>query len=158
VLGASHVLRGPWRHPVGWLVAAILAAGVAFVVVWLVTPGDGTQVPPRTWAWTGDGVLVEAAPDSGLRDGDLVTAIGGVPLGADGGWWAPAQRPGDRLVYQVVRDGQPRTVPVTLRQAAVVDRLLRAWATILFVVLLFVVVSACPSGSVASSPARPSSP
>jgi hypothetical protein len=43
------------------------------------------------------------------------------------------------MVYQVVRDGQPRTVPVTLRQATVVDRLLQAWGTILFVVLLFVV-------------------
>jgi hypothetical protein len=102
---------------------------------------DGTQVPPRTWSWTADGVLVEAAPDIPLRDGDLVTAIGGAPLGADGGWLAPAQRSGDRLVYRVVRDGQPRAVPVTLRRAEVVDRLLRAWGTILFVVLLFVVVT-----------------
>jgi hypothetical protein len=86
-------------------------------------------------------VLVEAAPDGGLRDGDLVAAIGGAPLGADGGWRASAQRPGDRLVYQVVRDGQPLAVPVTLRRAGVVDRLLQAWGTILFVVLLFVVVA-----------------
>jgi hypothetical protein len=43
------------RRLVGWLVAIILAAGVAFVLLRLVTPGDGTQVPPRTWAWTGDG-------------------------------------------------------------------------------------------------------
>jgi hypothetical protein len=28
-----------------------------------------------------------------------------------------AQRPGDRLVYQVVRGGQPREVPVILRRA-----------------------------------------
>jgi hypothetical protein len=53
------------RQPVGWLVAGILAAGAAFVVLRLVTPGDGTQVPPRTWAWTGGGVLVEADPGSG---------------------------------------------------------------------------------------------
>ena len=82
-----------------------MAAGAAFVVLRLVTPGDGTQVPPRTWAWTGGGVLVEAEPDSGLRDRDLVTAVDGVALGGDGGWWAPAHRPGDRLVYQVVRPG-----------------------------------------------------
>jgi hypothetical protein len=67
-------------------VAFILAAGAAFVVLRLLTPGDGTQVPPRTWAWTGDGVLVEAAPDSGLHDRDLVTAIDGVALGGEGGW------------------------------------------------------------------------
>ena len=129
------------RRLVGWLVALILAAGAAFVVMRLVTPGDGTQVPPRTWAWTGDGVLVQAAPDSPLQDRDLVTAIDGVALGADGGWWAPAHRPGDRLVYQVVRGGQPRAVPVTLRRAEVADRLWQAWGTILFVVLLFVVVA-----------------
>jgi hypothetical protein len=53
--------------PVGWLVAGILAAGAASVVLRLLTPTDGTQVPPRTWAWTGDGVLVQAAP-GGLAD------------------------------------------------------------------------------------------
>jgi hypothetical protein len=74
------------RRLLGWLVAFILAAGAAFVVLRLLTPGDGTQVPPRTWAWTGDGVLVEAAPDSGLHDRDLVTAIDGVALGGEGGW------------------------------------------------------------------------
>ena len=127
---------------VGWLVAFILAAGATFVVLWLVTPGDGTQVPPRTRAWTGDGVLVQAAPDSPLGDGDLVTAIDDVPLGgADGGWWAPARRSGDRLDYQVVRDGQTRAVPVTLRRTQVADRLVQAWGTILFVVLLFGVVA-----------------
>jgi hypothetical protein len=126
---------------VGWLVALILAAGAAFVVLRLVTPGDGTQVPPRTWAWTGEGVLVQAAPDTSLRDRDLVRAVDGVDLGADGDWWAPAHRPGDRLVYQVVRGGQTRAVPVTLRRAEVADRLWQAWGTILFVVALFVVVA-----------------
>jgi hypothetical protein len=124
--------RAPGRRPVGWLVAFILAAGAAFVVPRLLTPGDGTQVPPRTWAWTGDGVVV---------DRDLVTAIDGVPLGREGGWWAPPQRPGERLVYQVVRGGQPREVPVTLRRVEVADRLLQAWGTILFVAVLFVVVA-----------------
>jgi hypothetical protein len=122
-------------------VAFILAAGAAFVVPRLLTPDDGTQVPPRTWAWTGDDVVVEAAPDSGLHDRDLVTAIDGVPLGREGGWWAPAQRPGERLVYQVVRGGQPREVPVTLRRVEVANRLLQAWGTILFVAVLFVVVA-----------------
>jgi hypothetical protein len=125
---------------VGWLVVVILAAGAAFIVARLVAPGDGAQVPPRTWAWTAAGVLVQAQ-DSALRDGDLVTAIDGVALGGEDGWRAPAYRPGDRLVYQVVRDGQTLEVPVTLRPAQVADRLLQAWGTILFVVALFVVVA-----------------
>jgi hypothetical protein len=41
----------------------------------------------------------------------------------------------------VVRDGQTREVPVTLRRAELVDRLRQAWGTILFVVALFVVVA-----------------
>ncbi|MFL6185254.1 MAG: hypothetical protein ACJ745_10565, partial [Actinomycetes bacterium] len=53
----------------------------------------------------------------GLHHRDLVTAIDGVALGGEGGWWSSAQRPGDRLVYQVVRGGQPREVPVILRRA-----------------------------------------
>jgi two-component system NarL family sensor kinase len=138
--GAEPAAPGS-RRLVGWLVALILAAGAAFVVLRLVTPGDGTQVPPRTWAWTGQGVLVQAAPDTTLGDRDLVTAIDGVALGGDGGWWAPAHRPGDRLVYQVVRGGQTRAVAVTLRRAEVADRLWQAWGTILFVVTLFVVVA-----------------
>jgi hypothetical protein len=40
-----------------------------------------------------------------------------VALGGEGGWWSAARRPGDRLVYQVVRGGQPREVPVILRRA-----------------------------------------
>jgi hypothetical protein len=64
-----------------------------------------------------------------------------VALGGEGGWWSSAQRPGDRLVYQVVRGGQPREVPVTLRRVEVANRLLQAWGTILFVVVLFVVVA-----------------
>ena len=120
LMAAARGLR-----PLGWLVAVMLAAGVAFVVLRVVTPDDGTQVPPRTWAWTGDGVLVEAAPGGTLRDGDLVAAIDGVALGdAGGGWRAPAQRSGDSLVYQVVRGGRDLEVPVTLGRARVVDRLL----------------------------------
>ncbi len=134
---ASHRSRS-W---VGWLVAFILAAGAAFVVLRLVTSSDGTQVPPRTWAWTGAGVLVQAQPDSTLRDRDLVTAIDGVALGkSEGGWRAPVHRTGDRLVYQVHRAGQTRQVPVVLRRAEVTGRLLQAWGTILFVVALFAVV------------------
>jgi hypothetical protein len=141
VPGAGPMESGRSHGPVGWLVACILAAGAAFVLVRLLTPGDGSQVPPRTWAWTGEGVLVEAAQGSTFRDGDLVTAIDGASLGAEGGWWAPARRSGDRLVYQVVRDGRTLAVPVTLRPVEVADRLLGAWGTILFVVLLFGVVA-----------------
>jgi hypothetical protein len=139
--GAGVDLASRWsRRPVGWLAALILSVGVAFIVLRLVTPVDGTWVPPQTWAWNGGGVLVQADPDSTLRDRDLVTVVDGVALRDQGGGRAPAHRPGDRLTYQVVRGGQTREVPVVLRQAGLADRLLPAWGTILFVVALFGVV------------------
>jgi hypothetical protein len=129
-------------RPIGWLVAVMLGSGVVFVGLRLVTPGDGTQVPLVTWAWTRAGVAVQAPPGGMLGDGDLVTAIDGVALGgSQPGWRAPTYRPGDRLAYQLFRGGRPRTVPVTLRRVKVADRLLRAWGTVLFMVTLFVMVT-----------------
>ena len=135
---------GRFRLPVACLTGVILALGAVFLVLRLVIPVDGTQVPPRIQAWTGAGVVVEADPDAALRDGDLVTAVDGVALDGWGDRRAPtlgpASRPGDRLTYEVVRDSQPRAVPIVLRQADVTDRLPQAWGTILFVVALFGVV------------------
>src|SRR5262245_50519450 len=130
------------RRPVGWLVAVMLAAGVAFLALRVVTPGDGTHVPLQTWAWTGPGVIVDTPPDRALRHLDLVTAIDGARLGGTAhGWRVPAYQPGDRLTYQVVRDGRSREVTVTLGRADVAGPLLQAWGTVLFVVVLFGVVA-----------------
>jgi hypothetical protein len=87
--------------------------------------------------------VLEADPAAALRDGDLVTAVDGVALGDWGTGPRPRSArlpPGDRLTYEVVRDGQPHAVPVVLRRADVTDRLPQAWGTILFVVALFGVV------------------
>src|SRR6266702_2437949 len=84
------------RHPLGWLVAFMLAGSAAFIALRMVTPSDGTQVPPWTWASTGAGVVVQAHPDRMLHDGDLVTAID------TWRWAAPAAAGGCR-----------RTSPVT---------------------------------------------
>jgi two-component system NarL family sensor kinase len=130
------------RRPVGWLVAVMLAASAAFLVLRVVNPGDGTHVPPRTWAWTGPGVSVDAPPGRALRHLDLVTAIDGARLGgAARGWRVPVYQPGDRLTYQVVRGGRAREVTVTLGRADIAGPLLQAWGTILFVVALFGVVA-----------------
>jgi hypothetical protein len=129
-------------RPIGWLVAVMLGSGVLFVGLRLVTPGDGTQVPLVTSAWTRAGVLVQAPPGGTLQDRDLVTAIDGVALGGTRpGWRAPTYRPGDRLAYQVLRGGRPGTVPVPLRRAEVADRLLQAGGTFLFMVTLFVMLT-----------------
>jgi hypothetical protein len=137
-MALTSATRG--ARPIGWLVALMLGSGVLFVGLRLVTPGDGTQVPLETWAWTRAGVLVQAPPGGMLRDRDLVTAIDGVALaGTQPG--RPAYRPGDRLAYQVIRGRRTAAVPVPLRRAEVADRLLQAWGTVLFVVTLFVVLT-----------------
>ena len=84
---------GRFRLPVACLTGVILALGAAFVVLRVVTPVDGTQVPPQNRAWTGAGVVVKADPDAALRDGDLVTAVDGVALGDWGDRPAPALGP-----------------------------------------------------------------
>jgi hypothetical protein len=80
---------GRFRLPGACLTGVILALGVAFVVLRLVTPVEGTQVPPRNQAWAGAGVVAEADPDAALRDGDLVTAVDGIALGDWGDRRAP---------------------------------------------------------------------
>lgn len=129
------------RRVVGVVVACMLASGAAFVGLRLVTPSDGTRIPARTYAWTETGVMVSVPPDGALRDGDLVTAIDGVRLSGAGGWRGPAYRVGDRLTYQVVRDGRAQHVDVVLRRADVAGPLLEAWGTIVFVAVLFGVVA-----------------
>jgi two-component system NarL family sensor kinase len=122
------------RHLVGWLVAFMFATSAAFVALRMVTPSDGTQLPPRPEAWTGDGVIVHANPGQPLHDRDLVTAIDGVPLGSAGrSWRVRAYQPGDRLTYQVVRGGHSQEVTVTLRRADA-GRLWQGRGTILVVV------------------------
>jgi hypothetical protein len=86
-------------------------------------------------------VLVGAQADGALRDNDLVTTIDGVALSGAGGWGGPRYRVGDRLTYEVVRDGRAQHVDVVLRRAAVASPLLDAWGTIVFVAVLFGVVA-----------------
>ncbi|MET0523042.1 MAG: hypothetical protein ABW156_13935, partial [Jiangellaceae bacterium] len=116
--------------------AAMLAAGVAYVVLWAGGPADCTAVDVRAGSWQPDGVVVDVIDECPMRPGDLVTDVDGRPLTTVplGETWVV----GETLEYTVVRGGRELTIPVTLRQPDVAGRLAPAWSTLLFVVSLLV--------------------
>ncbi|GIH06879.1 hypothetical protein Rhe02_49460 [Rhizocola hellebori] len=98
------------------VVLAACAPIVLLVFARLGAPADGTATFPSAPPW-GDGVvLADVTSQPGdLRPGDRVVAVDGVALRT----WvadppATAFRVGQVLRYQVIRDGQPRTVEVVL--------------------------------------------
>ncbi|MEW6154706.1 MAG: histidine kinase, partial [Actinomycetota bacterium] len=117
------------RSAVGWtrvvavvVVLATLAVPVVMRAVARVgDPSDGALTAPNSPAWTEAGVMlarVEGA-GSGLREGDIVTAVDGVALERWAGGDHPRSRdwpqPGDRLTYTVERAGQTVDVEVVVR-------------------------------------------
>lgn len=108
-----------WRtwHGVALIVIAVLV-GVGWIMgARAFTVADGTMTFPSAPPWSSAGVVVaEVAGQPGdLRVGDQVVAIDGVQL-TD---WVAARpdrtfRVGERVVYQVVRDGATIPVEVTL--------------------------------------------
>lgn len=132
---------------------ACVAAIVATVAVpvglraWgrLGDPSDGALSAPNSPRWTAAGVTlarVEGAA-GGLRAGDVVTGVEGIPLDD----WVrdrdhrPSRRlaPGDRLTYQVRRDGQALDISVVLREYAFKDAISGNSSTLPLVVLVLAV-------------------
>lgn len=114
------------RFPVWLLVFTVVAltVNVIFYGLRLVTPSDGARLRETEPIFTREGVIL--APfqpqTSGLRDGDVVTAVAGRSMES----WAralfrpgtPRLRPafGDTVTYSVLRDGQPLEISVKLER------------------------------------------
>jgi two-component system, NarL family, sensor kinase len=109
-----------------WVVVAVLVAAVVLPVGWLIGiqwagPDDGTLLGPSISFATSSrwrsGVVVQRTHGNGgdLRVGDVVQAVDGVPLTDLVRDHAPARRVGDRVRYQLLRDGQQRSEQVTLQ-------------------------------------------
>ena len=125
--GTARSRAGRWRA--GVVVAGFLVLAVAFTAIRLSVPSDGTET--RTSNPLSDGEDVEViGRSSGLRSGDVVLAIDGrrvvdrVPVRAE---------PGDRLTYQVRRDGQVLDVEVPVRRADLAASLRAHWPSVLLV-------------------------
>jgi membrane-associated protease RseP (regulator of RpoE activity) len=101
----------------------VILAGVAvnlvlaFALIWAALAGRGWVIdqPERPTATIASIVGGSAASDAGLRSGDRIVAIGGVPVG---GWneikRAVVPRPGEPTTITVVRDGRTVDLDATL--------------------------------------------
>lgn len=121
--------RATRRH--GRLLSFVLVVATVAVPVGLRAwarvgdPSDGALSAPSSPRWQTEGVTLGRVERSagGLREGDVVTAVNGIPLetwvrGRDGSDAARATRPrpGDRLTYTILRDGSRSEVDVVLRR------------------------------------------
>jgi len=136
-----------------WTVVVALAALAVLVVTFavrLTVPSESAIVPVEDWQWTSAGAVVMAAPTAPasdaavlipdtLRTGDLVVAIDGRPMAdwashaLDPGFDRPAWTDGQVVPFGIVRDGQPREVPVRVGSFPVGASLLAGWPLLLFV-------------------------
>jgi len=108
------------------IVLTIIACTLALSGLWLwqrlTGPSDGARLPPGQAVWSRKGIVVtplEAQP-GGLRQGDVVVAVGGQSLEswAEGlfrpGTPAPEWRYGQTVTYTVLRSGQRLEVSIRL--------------------------------------------
>jgi signal transduction histidine kinase len=125
---------------------AMLAVAVASLAYRGTGPSDGSHAGYVTSAVSRDGVTVTrlAGQPTALEDGDLVTAIQDVPLEAwlrrdPAGWLRAGQ--GDRLTYDVERDGQPADLAVRIGPYPLGQVLLDSWGTLVFLLATLAVTS-----------------
>lgn len=146
---------------------ACAAAGALPALVFLALqawlPSDGAHLRPGADAFVGDGVVVSPLGREGgaLREGDVVVAVGGVPvrelarglvggppdagrqamppaaLGALRATWLA----GGPIVYDVVRDGAPRRLEVALGDHPLGAAVARTWGTVVFALANLLVVA-----------------
>lgn len=115
------------RRRAATVVAGLLVLAVAFSVLRLSVPTDGTET--RTANPLPDGEDVKVVDRrSGLRSGDVVLAIEGRPI-VDR--IPVAAEPGDQLTYQVRRGGQVLDVRVPIRHADLRASLRTHWGSVL---------------------------
>jgi signal transduction histidine kinase len=144
-----------------WIVAAAAAAAapaVLFLVLQLATPSDLAHLRPGTDAVAATGLRTSplVATGHGLRAGDEVVAIGGVPVAelaralvggrgpADAAAADPAAlravwRHGSVVPYGVRRDGEIVDVDVTLGAYPLAAVVARTWGTMLFALVTLLV-------------------
>jgi len=131
--------------------ALCLLPATGFILHKLATPSDGARLSTGVDLFTTDGAIISpySPGGSGLQDGDVVTAVDGTDMETWGealfgdGVPRPAWEFGDRVKYEVLRDGGPQTLTITLRPLPLGEILSTHWG-----VLLFALVSQLVAGFV----------
>ncbi|MEO6062714.1 MAG: histidine kinase [Thermoflexales bacterium] len=108
------------------------AAALALAGLHLSTPSDDAIALLYERKQDRPGVPVApVSAGSALRTGDVVLAVAGLPVEMMGIAPGPAWRPGDTVVYQVIREGREVSVPVVL-SAGSPGPALDHWGELLF--------------------------
>jgi signal transduction histidine kinase len=98
--------------------AALLATGLAFLWLRIELPSEAARISSDAWPWSAQGVAVTPIGHAGpFRDGDVVTAIGGVQLEDRLGALpsrAPLRVTPEMLAFDVVRAGDVVHLEATL--------------------------------------------
>ena len=133
---------GPWAR-VATLIVVLVLLGLSAVAVTvrLLTPSDGTWVPPSFIEWHDQGVTVWEIGDgqAELQRDDIVVAVDGRNLGDGPPPWRTSFREGDQLVYQIQRDGQPTRATVVLERFPLGSAVAERWGILAFAAPLLAV-------------------
>jgi hypothetical protein len=127
-----------------WLLGFVcLLLAVAVYVYQGLTPSDGARLDKGFEAWTSQGVVIHAFPETGslLQDGDVVAAIDGVEienwakaLFQPGFAWANGKIDGT-FTYQIIRNGERIEVEVQSLRQPLEEIVLENWGVFLFAVV-----------------------
>lgn len=138
---AGRTSQGPRADAGGWarvvtlaLAAILLTLSGVTAALRMIVPSDHTWIPPSFIEWHDEGVTVweigSGQPD--LQRGDMVVAVDGRQLGGRPPLWGMTYRPGDRLVYDIERDGDLRQATVELHPYPVGAALAERWGVFAF--------------------------
>ncbi len=116
----------------------LVLLGLIATAARLDAPADGSVLRLGRSTWHSDGVVVDVPgtpSGAALHAGDRVTAIADHKL-ADGLGGVTQPRLGDRLTYEVVRDGVEQPIVVPMRRPDLDPLLDSGWGNLVFVIAL----------------------
>ncbi len=138
---ATPSCRG--RDPFGGLTIALaivaLAIGLAFLWLRATLPSEPAVISSDEWPWSAEGVAVRPIGDGPFREGDVVVAIDGGSLKS----WADSAAAGQAgrvgalpavMTFDVLRDGRPVSLQVSLARPSLVDLLTPGLALLIFTI------------------------
>ncbi|HEY8324135.1 MAG: hypothetical protein ACHQ1E_08605 [Ktedonobacterales bacterium] len=135
---------------VALLGACAIACMLGFLTLRLTGPSDGTWLEPDAPVWSSAGIAVTplgAGSTGGLRRGDVVVAVAGhsmqewARLLADPAAARPRWRPGEVVMYNVLRGGRETNVPVRIMPYSAWGALGENWGSLVFA-LAFALIGA----------------
>lgn len=122
-----------------FVTTSLIVLGASLHLLHLTRPSAGARVPPGNHVWKEQGAPIETFVErpNGLRDGDLVVAVGGQSMTSWVGrltqpaQWGSELTNGPELDYEVLRGDQRLTLAVELGRYPWRQALRREWKAVL---------------------------